>query len=145
MKILITGPDGQIGWELTQWLAPHGRVIGVGRSQMDLTKPEEIRETIRAVQPDLIINAAGYTAVDRAEIEPEFARSINADAVAVLGQETKRLNAVMIHYSTDYVFDGWKTQPYSPDDRPHPQSVYGRSKFEGEQALIGSGAAHLIL
>lgn len=150
MKILVTGPEGQVGWELLRALMADRRfsrdgVVGVGRDQLDLANPDMIRHVVRDISPNLIINAAAYTAVDRAEAEPELARAINATAVEVMSEEAKRLGAAVVQFSTDYVFDGTKTSPYLPEDQPNPQSVYGRTKLEGERALIASGANSLIL
>src|SRR5436190_18528370 len=114
MKILLTGPEGQIGWELARVLPAHGQVIALGRSQMDLTELQSIRRWLRDLKPNLIINAAAYTAVDRAETEPALARAVNVDAVAVLAEEAMNLGASIIHYSTDYIFDGCKKTPYLP-------------------------------
>lgn len=145
MRILLTGPAGQIGWELQRALAGLGEVALVGRETMDLTDDGAIRSTLRAMRPDLVINAAGYTAVDRAESEPALARAVNAVAPGVLAEEAARLGAVIVCYSTDYVFDGTKGTPYLPDDEPNPVNVYGETKLAGEQAVADSGAAHLIL
>jgi dTDP-4-dehydrorhamnose reductase len=145
MKILITGPDGQIGHELMRALSPRHEVLGLARAQMDLAQPASIQRAIRAAAPDLIINAAGYTAVDRAEREPDLARMVNATAVGVIGEEAAAIGAAVIHYSTDYIFDGAKLTPYTPDDRPNPLNVYGHTKWQGELALARSGAHFIIL
>jgi dTDP-4-dehydrorhamnose reductase len=145
MRILITGPDGQIGGELLDLWPSTDEVVPVSIAEMDFTNPQAIREKVREIKPDLIVNAAGYTAVDRAETEPDIAMAINATAVGVLGEEAKRLGAAVIHFSTDYVFDGRKRTPYTPDDQPNPQSVYAESKLQGEVALRESGAAHITL
>jgi dTDP-4-dehydrorhamnose reductase len=142
---LVTGRDGQVGWELQSALAPLGVVTAVSRKEMDLTSAESVRACIRSVRPNLIVNAAAYTAVDKAEAEPELARRINADAVALLADEAKRLGAAIIHYSTDYVFDGAKATPYVEEDTPHPLSVYGRTKLAGEQVLAAWGVPYLVL
>lgn len=144
-RILLTGKDGQVGWELRQALAPLGPVMAVGRQKMDLANPDAIRRMVRDVKPALIVNAGAYTAVDRAEAEPELAMAVNGAAPGVLAEEAKRLGALLLHYSTDYVFDGAKPAPYVEDDVPHPLNAYGRSKLAGEEAIRASGAPHLIL
>jgi len=143
-RILVTGRTGQIGWELQSALAPLGTVIALDRGGMDLASPDSIRRAIRDASPDIIANAAAYTAVDRAESEPDLAMQVNGIAPGVMAEEAKRLGAVLVHYSTDYVFDGTKQQPYVEDDPPNPLSQYGRSKLAGEQAIALSGATHLI-
>ena len=145
MRILLTGANGQVGWELARALAPLGEVIGLDRSRLDLAQPDALRETVRAIAPDAIVNAAAYTAVDRAESEPELARAINAIAPGVLAEEAQRLDAILVHYSTDYVFDGTKSEPYVETDPTNPLSVYGRTKLEGERAIGASGCRHLTL
>jgi dTDP-4-dehydrorhamnose reductase len=144
-KILLTGKNGQIGWELQRTLASLGDVVAVGHSEMYLADPDSIRKIIREVQPGLIVNAAAYTAVDKAESEPDLAMAINGIAPGVMAEEAKRLNAAVINFSTDYVFDGAKEHPYVEDDAPNPLNVYGRTKLAGEQALQATGAPHLIL
>ena len=145
MKILLTGASGQVGYELARSLQSVGEVIAPDRRQMDLTNLDQIRSLIRQIRPALIVNPAAYTAVDQAEQEPQLAMRINAEAPAVMAQEAARLGAAMIHYSTDYVFDGRKQGSYTEDDVPNPLSVYGRSKLAGEQAVQQAGIAHLIL
>lgn len=145
MRILVTGADGQIGWELARQFASPHVVIASTRASIDLASPASIRGGVRDAKPDVIINAAAHTAVDRAESEPAAARAINADAVGFIGEEAKRLGAVVIHFSTDYVYDGTKRTPYVPDDAPNPQSVYGATKLAGEKLLLESGAAAVIL
>lgn len=145
MKVLVTGSQGQIGHELLHTLAPLGDVTGIDIAELDLTNAAEVKGFLQRLHPDLIINTAAYTAVDRAEAEPELAHAVNATAVEILAGEAARLGTAIIHYSTDYVFDGTKDSPYTPNDKPNPQSVYGRTKLAGEQALIASGARHLIL
>lgn len=145
MRILVTGKDGQLGWELSRTLQPFGQVIPVGRDQMDLERPDTIRATIREIRPGLIVNAAAYTAVDQAEAEPERARAINGIGPGIIAEEAKRIAAGLIHYSTDYVFDGTKENPYVETDRPNPRNVYGHSKWQGEQSVAAAGGAHLIL
>ena len=143
--ILLTGKTGQVGWELQRTLAPLGRVIAWDRVQMDLTDTNAIRSTIRDVAPDIIVNAAAYTAVDKAESEPALVMQVNAIAPGIMAEEAKRIGAVLVHYSTDYVFDGTQSAPYTEDDRPNPLNIYGKSKLEGERAISVSGCKHLIL
>ena len=145
MRILLTGRNGQVGWELERALAPLGEMIATDRSTLDLTSEEQIRSVVRAVKPNVIVNAAAYTAVDKAESEPELAMRINGFAPGVLAEEAKRLGALLVHYSTDYVFDGEKATPYDEDDEPNPINVYGRTKLEGERAVKASGCRHLVL
>jgi len=145
VRLLVTGKNGQVGAELALSLAALGEVTLVDRAQLDLAKEHAIRRVLRELKPEVIVNAAAYTAVDRAESEPELAMQINARAPGVLGEEAKRLGALLVHYSTDYVFDGEKRAPYVEDDVPHPLNVYGRSKLDGELAIAASGARHLIL
>ncbi len=146
MKILLTGASGQVGGELLRVLA--GEVMAPGRERVDLADVRGdfrcLRETIRAVEPRWIVNAAAYTAVDKAESEPEAAFAVNRDAVRAMGEEAARVGAAVIHFSTDYVFDGAGTRPYTESDATGPVSVYGASKLAGEQALAESGAAHAI-
>jgi len=144
-RILVTGKDGQVGFELMRSLAAQGRVTARGRDQMDLADADAIRRVVRETAPDLIVNAAAYTAVDKAESEPELAMAVNGIAPGILAEEAKRLGALLIHYSTDYVFDGTKSAPYTEDDAPRPVSVYGRTKLAGERAIREVGAPHLIL
>ena len=143
-KILLTGKTGQIGSELQLLLPSLGDVVALDRRDLDLAKPDEIRSVIREIRPGMIINAAAYTAVDQAEKEEVLARSINADAVALMVEEAKKIDASLIHYSTDYVFDGLKMSPYEEIDSTNPISVYGKTKLAGEQAIRNSGVPHLI-
>jgi dTDP-4-dehydrorhamnose reductase len=143
-KILLTGRCGQVGGELNVSLRSFADVVGLDHSEMDLCKSKYVRQTIRAAQPDIIVNAAAYTAVDRAESDEAMARAINCDAPGIMAEEAKALGALLVHYSTDYVFDGTKRIPYSEDDSPNPQNAYGRTKLAGEQAIQQSGAAYLI-
>ena len=143
-RILVTGSTGQVGGELMKTLTPLGEVIAPGRDEMDLANVESVRRTIRAVQPRWIVNSAAYTAVDKAESEPELAFAINAEAVEVIGEEALRVGAGVIHFSTDYVFDGTGSVPYVETDTTAPVSVYGASKLAGERVLVESGATHMI-
>ena len=144
MSILLLGKDGQVGWQLQRSLAPHGEVIACGRSACDLTDLDQLRSLVRQLKPAVIVNASAYTAVDRAESEPELAMRINGEAPGVLAEEVARLGALLIHYSTDYVYDGCKTEPYLESDPTNPQSVYGRTKLAGEDAIRASGAKSVI-
>ena len=145
MRILLTGRNGQVGWELERSLGPLGEVIATDRAVLDLGDPESIRRVVREAWPAVIVNAAAYTGVDRAESEPEAAMRINGAAPGVLAAEARRLGALLVHYSTDYVFDGAKEAPYTEKDRTNPLNVYGKSKLEGEQAIAASGCRHLVL
>lgn len=144
MKILLTGKNGQVGFELQRALAPLGEIIAVDRIDCDLSEPEAIRELVRREVPQVIVNPAAYTAVDKAESDQAAAYAVNAEAPRIFGEEAKRIGALAVHYSTDYVFDGCKEDAYSENDRPNPLSIYGKSKLQGEQALQQSGADHLI-
>jgi dTDP-4-dehydrorhamnose reductase len=143
--ILVIGARGQLGFELARVLPAQGEVTALDRTQLDLSDVDGIREKLRALRPALVVNAAAYTAVDQAEREPEQAETINARAPAILAEEAKRLDALLIHYSTDYVFDGAAAVPYSEDAPTRPLSVYGASKLHGEQAIAGSGCRYVIL
>lgn len=145
MKILLTGKNGQVGWELNRTLSPLGEVIALDRSDADLSKPEQLRTVVQNIKPDVIVNAAAYTAVDKAENEEELATVINADSPGVLAEEARDLGALFVHYSTDYVFDGTKDSPYIEEDRPNPINAYGRSKLKGEEAIQEVGSDYLIL
>lgn len=144
MSILLLGKDGQVGWQLQRSLAPHGPVITCGHADCDLTDLDRLRLLVRQIGPSVIVNAAAYTAVDRAEAEPELAMRINGEAPGVLAQEAARLGALLIHYSTDYVFDGKKPAPYVESDPAGPLSVYGRSKLAGEEAIRAAGCKSVI-
>ena len=144
MRILITGKEGQVGWELRRSLAALGDVVATDRRELDLRNSSAIPRTVRKTSPDVIVNAAAYTAVDNAESEPDIAMQVNAIAPGILAEEAKRLGALLVHYSTDYVFDGSKKLPYKEEDAPNPLSVYGRSKLEGEQAIAASKCRYLI-
>lgn len=145
LNILISGKTGQVAVELQKHLAGLGNLIVLGRDVLDLSQPEQIRAQVRAHKPDLIIIAAAHTAVDQAENEPELAFAINASAPGVFAEEAAALGIPLIHYSTDYVFDGSKPAPYTEDDATNPLGVYGKSKLAGELAIAASGAQHLIL
>lgn len=144
MRILLLGRDGQIGFELQRSLAPLGEILALGHADLDLADPAAIRRGVRESRPDLIVNAAAYTAVDRAEAEPELAHAVNGVAPGVLGEEAARLEIPVVHYSTDYVFDGRLDHPYAETDRPNPLGVYGASKLAGERALAAASGRHLI-
>jgi dTDP-4-dehydrorhamnose reductase len=145
MKILLTGKNGQLGFELQRALAPVGEIHAVGSQDCDLADADALRALVRRVAPDVIVNPAAYTAVDKAESDEATARAVNAVAPAILGEEGARLGALVLHYSTDYVFDGTKEGAYTEADPPAPQSVYGRTKLEGEQGLAAANPRHLVL
>jgi dTDP-4-dehydrorhamnose reductase len=143
-RILIVGKTGQLGQELERVFADFGTIVAVDRESVDLADPDRTRDLVRRTAPDVILNAAAYTAVDRAESEMALAHAINALAPRVLAEEAAQLNALLVHYSTDYVFDGGKPEPWTETDAPAPLSVYGASKLAGEQAIQNSRARHLI-
>jgi dTDP-4-dehydrorhamnose reductase len=143
--IMLIGKNGQLGWELQRTLAPLGKIIALDRQQLDLSNPDQIRERVREIKPRLIINAAAYTGVDQAEKEEALAREVNGVAPGLLAEEAKRLKAGIVHYSTDYVFDGERNHPYTEEDDPKPQNMYGKSKLEGEKAIQAIGIPYLIL
>jgi dTDP-4-dehydrorhamnose reductase len=143
--ILLTGANGQVGFELAHWLRPHGRVVAIDSDTLDLADPDAIVRTMRELAPVLVVNAAAYTAVDQAEQERDAAFAVNAVAPGVLAEEAQRAGAVLVHYSTDYVFDGAARTPYAEDAPTAPLSVYGASKLEGEQRISASGADALVL
>ena len=144
--ILVTGKNGQVGWELVRTLAPLGRIMAIDVDDVDLTKPDRIRECVRSIDRlAMIVNPAAYTAVDQAEDEPDIAKAVNADAPAVFAEESKRLGIPIIHYSTDYVFDGTKETPYLETDATAPLGVYGQTKLDGEIAVSNLNPNHLIL
>ena len=145
MKILLIGNTGQLGWELERTLVCLGEVTALDYPTVDLLDEAGIREAVRGAVPQVIVNATGYTAVDKAEREPDIAAAINTRAPAILAEEAHALGAALIHYSTDYVFDGTKGTPYAEGDAPHPLNVYGASKLEGDQAVQASGGAFLII
>lgn len=144
-RILLIGAGGQVGWELRRTLAPLGEIIAVRRDRLDLTQADTIRACLADLRPDLIINAAAYTAVDKAEEEPEQARVINGDAPGILAETARQQGAAFIHYSTDYVFGGESACPYHETDIPRPLNIYGQTKLAGEQAIAAVGGAYLIL
>ena len=144
-KILLTGSDGQVGQDLQQTLTTVGELIAVNRQRMNLTSPENIRQVIQEIRPDIIINAAAYTAVDKAESEPDLAFAINAIAPSIMAEEDKNIGAFLLHISTDYVFDGTKNTPYLEDDHTNPISVYGQTKLAGEQGIEKNGDRYAIL
>ena len=144
MRILLTGKNGQVGWELQRALTPIGEVIALGRHELDLASADSISRTVRATRPDVIVNAAAYTAVDRAEAEPELAMLVNGVAPGIFAEEARRLGALLVHYSSDYVFNGAKDSPYAEDDAPAPLNEYGRSKLAGEQAIRAAAGCYYI-
>ena len=147
MKILLLGKNGQVGWELQRSLAPLGELIALDRHSEpcgDLSRPERLADTVRALRPDVIVNAAAHTAVDKAETEVDLARTLNATAPAALAQAAAETGAWLVHYSSDYVFDGSGQQPWQEDDTTGPLGVYGQTKLEGEQAIAASGCRHLM-
>jgi dTDP-4-dehydrorhamnose reductase len=145
VKVLINGRHGQVSHELQRRLGAVGELIVLGRDQLDLAQPDQVRRQVQNIRPDLIINAAAHTAVDLAESEPQAAFAINAVAPGILAEEALALDIPLIHYSTDYVFDGMKAGPYTEDDTPNPLGVYGKSKLAGEQAIRDVQGKHLIL
>jgi dTDP-4-dehydrorhamnose reductase len=148
LKILLLGKNGQVGWELQRSLAPLGELLALDRHSTpyggDLSQPERLAQTVLDWRPDVIVNAAAHTAVDKAESEPELARCLNATAPTALAQAAAQIGALLVHYSTDYVFNGQGDQPWQEGDATGPLSVYGQTKREGEQAIVASGCAHLI-
>ena len=144
MKILLTGKTGQVGRELSVLLPRIGDLFAPNRQELDLAKPDEIRKLIRVVRPELIVNAAAYTAVDRAESDQAVAQAINGDAPQIIAEEGNRIGACLVHFSTDYIFDGKKQAPYVEDDRPNPQNAYGATKLAGDRAIQESDIPHLI-
>ncbi|MBV7535949.1 dTDP-4-dehydrorhamnose reductase [Duganella sp. sic0402] len=144
MKVLLTGSSGQVGYELARSLQGIGEVVAVDRGVMDLSNLDQVRDVIRSVKPQLIVNPAAYTAVDEAESKPELCYRINAEAPAVMAEEAKALGAALVHYSTDYVFDGVASSPRVEDDTVGPVNLYGASKLAGEQAIEAAGIPHLI-
>jgi len=145
LRLLVTGANGQVGWHLQRTLAPMGEVLPIDIQEVDLTDLNAVSRTVRDFAPDIVVNAAAYTAVDKAESEPDLARAINVAAPAQIAQECARTGALLVHYSTDYVYDGNKPTPYEENDATGPLSVYGQTKLEGDQAIMASGSAHIIL
>jgi dTDP-4-dehydrorhamnose reductase len=145
MKILLTGKNGQVGWELNRSLSRLGTIFALGRNDMDLSKPESLGPVIQDIRPDIIINAAAYTAVDKAESESELAMTVNGIAPGVIAEEAKKIGAGMIHYSTDYIFDGKANSPYKEESATCPLNVYGKSKLAGEKAVAQASKNHIIL
>lgn len=145
LRILVTGALGQVGWELQRSLARLGTITAIDLAELDLTDAGAVRAFIADQRPDVLVNPAAYTAVDKAEAQPELAMAVNGEAPGVMAQELARLGGLMIHYSTDYVFDGTKPTPWVETDVPNPLSVYGRTKLAGEQAVQAAGGAHIIL
>ena len=145
IRVLVTGAAGQVGANVARLLEGRAQVLARDRASLDLARPEAIAQCVREFRPRVIVNAGAYTAVDRAESEPEAARAVNARAPAVLAEEALRLRALLVHYSTDYVFDGTKAGPYVETDRTAPLSVYGETKLEGERAIAASGCDHVVL
>src|SRR5512139_3997115 len=143
-RILLIGKIGQVGWELRRTLAPMAQVVCVDFPDIELTSGDSLRRWVRDIQPGIVVNAAAYTAVDKAESEPDKAVKINGVAPGILAEEAKKINALLVHYSTDYVFDGAKTEPYAETDAPNPLGAYGRSKLAGDDAVRAAGGAHLI-
>jgi len=143
-KVLLFGKVGQVGWELRRTLAPMSQLTCVDFPDVDFTNPESVRRQIELAAPDFIINAAAYTAVDKAESETALATKINADAPGIMATEAKKRGALLVHYSTDYVFDGNKTTPYVEEDAPNPLGAYARTKHAGDEAIRQSGCDHLI-
>lgn len=143
-KILLIGRNGQVGTDLASHLPRLGELVALDRQELDLTKPNDIRRTIQEVRPQWIVNAAAYTAVEQAENDGDIAQTVNERAPAVIAEEAKKIRATLVHYSTDYVFDGSKKSPYEETDIPNPINVYGKTKLGGERAIQESGALHLI-
>jgi dTDP-4-dehydrorhamnose reductase len=145
MRLVVTGANGQLGRELDRSLAALGNVVALDRRQCDLSRPERLPKLISSLKPDVVVNAAAYTAVDSAEREEMLATMVNGTAVGVIAQEARRSGALLVHYSTDYVFDGLKDGPYTEEDPPHPVNAYGRSKLQGEIAVRDASGSYLIL
>ena len=144
-RLLVTGANGQVGWHLQRTLAPLGELMAIDVEQVDLTDLDAVARTVREFSPEVVVNAAAYTAVDKAESEPELARAINVAALATIAAECARRRALLVHYSTDYVYDGSKVDAYEERDATGPLSVYGETKLAGDQAIIASGCPYIIL
>src|ERR1035437_8250802 len=145
MRLLVTGASGQVGWELSRSLMPLGEVVALDHRQCDFSRPELLPSLIRSIKPDIIVNAAAYTAVAKPEREEKLATTVNGTAVGVLAEESRKAGILLVHYSTDYVFDGVKPTTYTEDDAPHPINAYGRSKLVGDVAVRQAGGAYVIL
>ena len=145
MRLVVLGANGQIGWELTRGLTPLGDIVALDRTDCDLARPDTIPDVVRDTRPDVLVNAAGYTAVDKAETDEALATLVNGAAPGAIAQEARKAGALLVHYSTDYVFDGTKATPYVEDDPPAPLNAYGRGKLAGERAVRAAGGDHLIL
>jgi len=143
-KILLLGKNGQVGWELQRALMPLGEIIALDSAQLNLADTQALRQRVQDINPQIIVNAAAYTAVDKAETDADTAMAINGIAPSILAEEAKKIGALLVHYSTDYIFDGRKLGAYSEEDVPNPLSVYGKTKLAGEQAIRATGAKHLI-
>ena len=144
IKILLLGNTGQVGWELNRTLLTLGELTALDYPLIDMADPDSITQLVREVKPNLIVNATAYTNVDKAEQEPDLAMAVNGTGPGILAEEARRLNSALIHYSTDYVFDGKKSEPYTEEDEPNPLNVYGETKLAGERAIQGVGGAYLI-
>jgi dTDP-4-dehydrorhamnose reductase len=144
-RILLLGKDGQVGWELARGATALGEIVALGSRELDLARGDDVRAAVRSAGPDLILNAAAYTAVDRAESDTGRAQAVNAEAPGILAEEAERLGAALVHFSTDFVFDGEKPEPYREDDAPRPLNAYGRTKLAGEEAIRAAGTPALVL
>ncbi len=144
MRILLLGKNGQVGWELKRTLSPLGELVALSRKDLDLTNLGQIKAAISEIKPDLLVNAAAYTDVDKAENEEDLAYKVNAEAVKMMVEEAEKYNTAIVHYSTDYIFDGEKDRPYLEDDKPNPINAYGRSKLAGENYLRQSKLPYII-
>jgi len=145
MRIVLFGKNGQVGWELQQALPQIGQVTSLGREELDVANIQSVEKILHEIKPQVIINASAYTDVDRAEKEPELAMKINAEAPGAMAETARKLNAVFIHYSTDYVFDGRHDRPYTENEPVNPLNTYGKSKLEGEKNILQAGGAYLTL
>jgi dTDP-4-dehydrorhamnose reductase len=144
LRIMLTGSQGQVGWELARSLQPLGEVVALDRKDCDLSKPDTLPAIVQSIRPDVIVNPAAYTAVDRAEEEEDLAGTVNGLSVGILAEEARKIDALLVHYSTDYLFNGSKDQRYTEDDIPDPINAYGRSKLAGEQYIQKAGVRHII-